>query len=195
MKLVLLLVRLCTRILHGSERAINALRLRQLKTAGSGIVIGRGVKIEHPEYISLGANVHLNDHCWLSVVSTGDGKADPQLVIGAGSYIGRFGTLACIDRLVIGPNVLISDRVFIGDAAHGFARIDLPIMQQPMTSPGPVTIGGGTWIGIGVSILPNVHIGRNCVIGAGAVVSKDIPDYCVAVGNPARVIRCLADKT
>lgn len=183
------------RVLNRVENAASRAQLTRLRSAGSGIVLGRGVKIEHPECVSLGDGVHLNDHCWLSVLTENreTGKPTitlrPELRIGDGCYIGRFGTLACINRVTIGRDVMISDRVFIGDATHGFARIDLPIRDQYLTSKGPVEIGDGTWIGIGVSIMANVKIGRNCVIGAGSVVASDIPDFCIAVGAPAKIVR------
>lgn len=189
------ILNLAERILKGIARAFTRIRLKRLRYAGSGIVLGRGVKIENPEYVWLGNNVHLNDHCWLSVLienrETGSPpvKLKPALRIGDGSYIGRFGTLACMNRVSIGSNIMISDRVFIGDSSHGFSRTDLPIRDQYLTSKGPVEIGDGTWIGIGVAITANVKIGRNCVIGAGSVVTNDIPDFCVAAGVPAKVIR------
>lgn len=189
------------RVLNRVENAALREQLKRLRSAGSGIVLGRDVKIEHPECVSLGHRVHLNDHCWISVLTENreTGKPpvalQPELRIGDGCYIGRFGTLACIDRVTLGRDVMISDRVFIGDAAHGFVRADLPICEQYMASKGPVEIGDGTWIGIGVAVLPNVRIGRNCVIGANSVVTRDVPDCCVAAGNPARVIRCHSEQS
>jgi acetyltransferase-like isoleucine patch superfamily enzyme len=188
-------INLAGRLLHRIERAIAAAPLKRAKHLGRNVIIGRGVRVEHPECISLGDGVHLNDHCWLSVITENreTGRPlltlHPELSIGPGTYIGRFGTLACVNRVSIGANVLIADRVFIGDSQHGIARTDLPIREQYMTSPGPVEIGNGTWLGINVAVLPNVKIGRNCVIGAHSVVTRDIPDFCVAVGSPARVIR------
>lgn len=189
------LLNLIGRLLRKLDRAIGSTTLAQLKDTGEGIMLGRGVQIEHPEYVSIGDRVHLNDYCWLSVAVNNDVCERPELSIGSGTYIGRFGTLACINRLVIGHNVLISDRVFIGDSAHGYALNSVPIKEQPMSSPGPVTVGDGTWIGIGVAVLPNVKIGRNCVIGANSVVTRDVPDFCVAAGNPARVIRCHSEQS
>lgn len=185
------------RIINRLERSASLSQLTRLKSAGRGIVLGRGVKIEHPEYVLLGDRVYLNDYCWLSVLTENreTGKPTlmlrPELRIGDGCYIGRFGTLACMNQITLGRNVMISDRVFIGDAAHGFFRSDLPIRDQYLSSKGPVLIGDGTWIGIGVSIMANVKIGRNCVIGAGSVVTNDIPDFCVAVGVPAKIVRVI----
>jgi len=188
------------RLLYRLECLISRASLAELKYTGEGVALGKGVKIEHPEYVSLGDCVHINDYCWLSIVdknsefsqSIPDGE--PELTIGSGTYIGRFGTLACVNRIIIGDDVLISDRVFIGDAEHGFLLTSVAIKDQKISSPGPVIIGDGTWVGIGVSILPNVKIGKNCVIGANSVVTRDIPDFSVAIGNPAKVVRCLGEQ-
>lgn len=183
------------RVLLRLERAVGRACLARLKYAGRDIVFGRAVEIEHPEFVSLGDRVCLGDYCWLSVLDknreTGRPTLQlrPELTIGEGTYVGRFGTIACINRVAIGRNVLISDRAYIGDSLHGFTRTELPIKDQYMVSKGPVEIGDGTWLGIGVSVLPNVRIGKHCVVGAGSVVTRDIADYCVAAGVPARVIR------
>lgn len=169
--------------------------LHAMQHAGIHVVLGRGIKIEHPECVWLGDHVHLNDYCWISILKTNKQKGspdmplNPQLSIGDNTYIGRFATIACMSRVAIGNDVMISDRVFIGDTSHGYARTDLPIKDQYQFSPGPVSIGDGSWIGINVSILPDVKIGRNCVIGANSVVTKDIPDFHIAAGVPAKIMR------
>ena len=63
-----------------------------------------------------------------------------------------------------------------------------PVSQQPINFAGRVEIGEGSWIGIGVAILPGVKVGKNAVIGANLVITHDVPDYCIAAGNPARII-------
>jgi len=166
-----------------------------LQGVGSNVFFGRDIRIEHPEYVSLGDNVYLNDFCWISIVkhksenNTPKILKNPSLIIGDRTYIGRFATIACVNKIKIGEDVLISDRVFIGDVSHGYERNDLPIKDQDLMDSGPVEIGSGSWIGIGVSILPNIKIGKNCVIGAGAVVTRDIPDYSTAAGVPAKIIK------
>ncbi len=190
---------LLQRILDWVERSATNSQLQRLRSAGLAIRLGRGVKIEHPECISLGNNVHINDHCWLSVLTENQQVGSPpltlrpELSIGDRSYIGRFATVACIERISIGNDVMISDRVFIGDATHGYSRTDLPIRDQYMSSKGPIEIGAGTWIGIGASVLSNVKIGTHCVIGAGAIVVSNIPDFCIAVGVPAKIVRRIDD--
>jgi acetyltransferase-like isoleucine patch superfamily enzyme len=182
-------------ILELLERMLTSRLLKGLKDKGVEISFGRGVRIEHPECVRIGNGVRIGDYCWISIVvenrEVGQPavKLAPELTIEDGAYIGRFATLACIDRVRIGRDVMISDRAFIGDAFHGFSRTDLPIRDQYMTTRGPVEIGDGSWLGIGVSVLSNVKIGRHCVIGAGSVVTKDIPDYSIAAGVPARVMK------
>jgi acetyltransferase-like isoleucine patch superfamily enzyme len=173
------------------DTAVERDGLRRLRAAGAGVRLGPGIRIEHPECVELGAGVRLSAHCWISVAAPRPDAPPPLVVIGAGTYIGRFATLACAGRLTIGERVLVSDRVFIGDARHEYTNRDLPIMDQPLAFAGPVVIGDGTWIGIGAAILPNVTIGRHCVIGANAVVTRDVPDHHVAVGVPARILRSI----
>jgi acetyltransferase-like isoleucine patch superfamily enzyme len=166
-----------------------------LAGAGDRVRLGWGFKANYPQRVYLGSDVEINNYCWISLlpVNSQSGDADqicdPKVHIGSRTYIGRFATIACMNEVSIGEDVLISDRVFIGDCYHGFDRPDLPIKGQYMFSPGAVTIGDGAWIGIGVSILPNVHIGKNAVIGANSVVRCDVPDYHIAAGVPAKIIR------
>jgi len=160
----------------------------ELKSCGKNFRIDYGAQVEHPEFISISDDVTINSHAWLSIVPL-PGAHEPSLEIARGTYIGRFATISCANRIVIEEDVLISDRVFITDVLHGFGDKSLPVSRQPLYSTGTVEIGSGTWIGIGVSVMPNVKIGKHCVIGANAVVTHDIPDYHVAAGAPARIIR------
>lgn len=126
--------------------------------------------------------------------------AGPIIVIGKGVQINDHCHLAAIEHLHIGDDSLIASRVFISDHNHGRFDSDgpefgpdLPPAKRPLTST-PVNIGKRVWIGEGVIILPGVTIGDGAVIGGGAVVNRDIPESCVAVGNPARIVRRF-DKT
>lgn len=184
-KIIGLPVRLVKRLLSYSEMQLHK---GALQACGRNVQLARGACFEHPEFISIGEDVTINIHAWFSVVPLPD-EVKPQILIGKGSYIGRFFHISCTKQIVIGDDVLISDRVFITDSQHGFQDTTLPISLQPLYSPGPVEIGSGTWLGIGVSVMPNVKIGRHCVIGANAVVTHDIPDYHIAAGIPARIIR------
>lgn len=106
-------------------------------------------------------------------------------------------TFVDCNKITIGSNVLIVSNVQIYTAAHPVELVERLTPNWNAESGGyfchtyalPVTIGDGCWIGGGAIILPGVTIGRGTVTGAGSVVTKDIPDNCVAVGNPCRVIR------
>jgi maltose O-acetyltransferase len=105
--------------------------------------------------------------------------------IGAGSIVPSYTTIG--DNVMMGPEVLIYNQ------NHSFKEIDKPMRKQGFQDIKPVTIGDDVWIGARVIILPGVKIGNGCVIGAGAVVSTDIPDFSVAVGNRARVVKYRAN--
>ena len=115
---------------------------------------------------------------------TGD-KA--RLCIEAGTRIGHFNHIYATQSILIEKNVLTADKVYISDNIHSYTNIDLPIKDQPILqkkqSSLEKTLG---WVRMCVI---GACIGKHCVIGATSVVTKDIPDYCVAVGAPARIIK------
>ena len=88
--------------------------------------------------------------------------------------------------ITIGDNVLIGPNCQLYTPQHPFDHV---LRRKSVETAYPITIGEDTWLGGGVIICPGVNIGKRCIIGAGSVVTHDIPDDCVAAGNPARVIR------
>lgn len=111
------------------------------------------------------------------VVDIGD-----RVLIGRGSHIvGHF----CIK---IGDDVQTGPYVYITDQNHGYEDPDQPIGTQ-WPHEAPVVVGAGSWLGAGVAVLPGATIGRNVAVGAGSVVTGTLPDHCVAVGAPARVVK------
>lgn len=92
-------------------------------------------------------------------------------------------------KVVIGKDVMMGPDVCIYTKNHAFDRTDIPMNLQGVASEKQVTIDDDVWIGARVIILPGVHIGTGAVIGAGAVVTKDVPDYAVVGGNPARILK------
>lgn len=93
------------------------------------------------------------------------------------------------ESVILGKYVTTGPYVYISDRSHEYRDISEPIIRQKYYSRGGVQIGDETWIGIHASVIGAVKIGKHCVIGANSVVTTDIPDYSVAVGIPARVIK------
>jgi acetyltransferase-like isoleucine patch superfamily enzyme len=116
------------------------------------------------------------------------GSSAATLRIGSGTYIGRFCHIYATAEITIGTKVLMADKVYIADNLHGHADITVPVIDQPVQQTNPVAIGDGAWLGENVCII-GASVGKNAVIGANAVVTKDIPDYAVAVGAPAYIIK------
>jgi acetyltransferase-like isoleucine patch superfamily enzyme len=142
--------------------------------------------IEGEQYITIGDYASINSKAWLLALKQND--LEPQLLIEEGVTIGRFSHIVAIQSVVIQKNVLIADKVYISDNLHAYQNINQPIINQPILFKNSVEIGENSWIGENVSII-GAKIGKHCIIGANSVVSKDIPDYCVAVGIPAKIIK------
>jgi acetyltransferase-like isoleucine patch superfamily enzyme len=121
-------------------------------------------------------------HSWISF---GTLMSHATAAIGRQVYIGPY---CCLGDVTIEDDVLLGSHVSVsnGGRQHGIDRLDMPIRDQPGCWP-RLTIGRDSWIGDRAII--QADVGRHCVIGAGAVVTRPIPDYAVAVGIPARVIR------
>ena len=108
---------------------------------------------------------------------------------GKNCYICYYFTILNASSVTIGNDVLFASHVMISSENHGMnPESEQSYMAQPLETK-PVNIGDGCWIGEKVCILPGVNIGKKCIIGAGSVVARSIPDYSIAVGNPARVIK------
>jgi acetyltransferase-like isoleucine patch superfamily enzyme len=140
-----------------------------------------------------GGEVELGDHSVLfrdCTILTGAGGS---VSIGARTAIQpRCQFSAYVERIVIGSDVAIAPNCAFYPYDHG-VDLGTPIVQQPLTSKGPIVVGDGAWLGFGVVVLSGVQIGKGAVIGAGAVVVHNVPDNAIAVGNPARVVSYRAE--
>lgn len=90
---------------------------------------------------------------------------------------------------VLGNNVMMGPNVSILSGSHNFDRLDIPMNEQGAPKRKPVIIGNDVWIGTRSIILPGVNIGNHSIIGAGSVVTRDVPEYGIVGGNPAKVIK------
>jgi len=149
--------------------------------------------IRNRRFIKIGKNFTTGFSCRLEAFAEKNSK-DKILVLGDNIEINDYVHIAAGERIVIGDNVLIASKVYISDLNHGNYKginQDTPLSRpnERKLSTNPVVIKNNVWIGEGVCVLSGVTIGEGCIIGALSVVSKSIPDYSIAVGSPARVIK------
>jgi acetyltransferase-like isoleucine patch superfamily enzyme len=179
-------VDLCSRI---RTRLFTLLLSSQFKEMGAGSRIVPPFRFCGLRGISLGEGVIIHRDCWIHVVGDHNDNETPNIIIKSYAGIGMGATIAAAKRVVIGEFVLLARNVYISDHAHAYENIEVPIMYQGINRIAPVIIGNHTWLGQNVVVLPGVSIGEHCIIGANSVVNLSMPDYCVAVGVPARVVR------
>lgn len=150
----------------------------------------RPTTIFNEQYISIGEDTLIGEGVALSagMVPGQTCISSPVVTIGDRCLIGRGSGIVGHFSIVIGNDVWTGHHVYITDQNHGYEDVHRPISQQTQPER-PVVIGDGSWLGFGSVVLPGVTIGKHCVIGANSVVTRDIPDYSVAVGAPAKVIR------
>ena len=171
-------------------------RLFTLLIAGQFKEIGRGARISPPfrscglRNISLGEGVIIHRDCWIHTIPASEAEeTSTKLLIGSHAGIGMGASISAARKIVLGEHVVLARNVYISDHAHAFASVEVPIGQQGINNIAPVLVGRETWLGQNVVVLPGVTIGKHCVIGANSVVNSSIPDFSVAVGAPARVVK------
>ncbi len=157
-----------------------------LKKLGKRSYIFKPLRMQGWENIEIGSNVIIGKHTWMEALPLTGVK--PELIIGNNCRIGNFNHIYATKSIKINDDVLTADKVYISDNQHGYKDILTPIHLQPIIQLNIVEIGSGTWIGENACIM-GVTIGKNCVIGANSIVKNDIPDYCVVVGSPAKIIK------
>ena len=138
--------------------------IRRCLLVGMGCQVGKGCELE--PYIDIGFR--------------------PQLIIGEGCQINQNVVLKCA---TIGDNVMVAPGVVFFDRCHNFDRTDIPMIQQGATDKKMTIIENDVWVGQNAILMPGIRIGQGAIIGAGAVVTKDVPAFAVVVGMPARIIR------
>lgn len=157
----------------GQLEPANTVRFGKLRFGGgkfrSFLAKGFNVKV--------GKNVNIGKH---AIIST-------HLHIGDNSGIGENSRIQ--GEVFIGRNVMMGAECFIYTRNHAYSRLDIPMCEQGFAKPKPVFIDDDVWIGGRVTILPGRKIGKGAIIGAGSVVSKDVPERAIVGGNPAVIIK------
>jgi acetyltransferase-like isoleucine patch superfamily enzyme len=152
------------------------------------------IYVRGKKFLSYGKGFTTGYNCRIEMfdVSPSEGS---KVQIGNNCKIGDHVHIAAGEKVIIGENCLFASKIYISDISHGDYS-DLETASNPTTPPDerplvtkPVTIGNNVWLGDNVCVLPGVSIGNGCVIGANAVVNRDIPENCLAAGVPAKVIK------
>jgi acetyltransferase-like isoleucine patch superfamily enzyme len=155
---------------------------------GKDVYIEGGVVINRPRFVHIGDHVRIKRNTSINLHPPDKRSKEGLLFIGNDVIISEGCIISACHRIVIEENVGVSPNVMIIDASRKPGTIDRPSKEQDLDV-GFVHIGADSWIAYGSCIMPNVTIGRHCIIGALSVVNSDIPPYSVAVGSPARVIK------
>jgi acetyltransferase-like isoleucine patch superfamily enzyme len=176
-----------------------------LGSVGRGVVFGQGVVLRHPHKIRIGDGVTVDDLVLLDAKGTQNRGID----LGRGVFLGRGSILSCKDgdialgdhtnlgfhcevfsgsSVVVGRYGLFAAQAYLVGGGHEFEEAGVAVIEQARSSRG-IVLGDNVWLGTGAKVLDGVRIGHDVVVGAGAVVTADLPDGVVAAGLPARVLR------
>lgn len=172
------------------KRMIRVIRKIKTRTygfrkVGLKTIVAKPMQIDNPQGIGLGNKVYIAEYAWLMGSKL---LSEKGLVVGDHTVIGHFAHIIAYKEVVIEESVLIADKVFISDCTHNYSDVNIPVNDQGVSFLKPVIIGEGSWLGENVCVC-GASIGKQCVVGANSVVTKDIPDYCIAVGSPAKIIK------
>lgn len=181
------------RMLHLSgrlrTRLFTALVAGQFREFGAGSRVNPPFRFYGLHRMRFDESVQVERDCWIQTIGKNSDDNEVKLIVGAHTGIGMGASISAAARITIGAHVLLARNVYISDHAHAYEDIRVPVMKQGITEPKPVTIGRHTWLGQNVVVLPGVSVGEHCIIGANSIVNKSIPDFCVAVGAPARIVK------
>ena len=155
---------------------------------GKDVYIEPGVVINRPRFVQVGNHVRIKRNSSINLHPKDKKSKEILLFIGDHVIISESCFISACHRIVIEENVGISPNVMIIDNSRKPGDVIRPSKEQKLEI-GTVHIGADSWIAYGACVLPNVTIGRHCIIGALSVVNRDIPPYSVAVGSPAKVVK------
>ena len=138
-----------------------------------------------PNHIHLGYNTSVHEY---AIIKSKGG----DVFVDRNSFISSFVNISAVGNVHIGKNVMLANGCRLETGTHGLFDLDVPMKEQSTDSHG-IFIGDDCWLGAGVKVVDNVRIGQGSVIGAGSVVTKDIPPFSIAAGVPARLLRKRTD--
>lgn len=182
------------RLLVRASRFVARRTLPEFKTQPSRALIEFPRRIEGSKHIALGNDVHLGPGSSLVAITSfrRNGRSitySPEILIGNDVVATAALQVHAAKQIIIEDKVLLAANVFICDCSHGISDAGQAVMDQPYEKLAEIRIGAGSWLGQNVVVMPGVNIGRFCVIGANSIVRNSIPDYSMAVGAPAKVVK------
>lgn len=157
-----------------------------------GVSFGEMIQVLGMRNISIGQGTCIGDSSWLNVCIRDE---QTRMRIGACVLVGRQAVISTAGFLEIGDYCLFAPRVYISDADHIYTDIFQPIVQQGATCHRSIIVEENCWLGINTVISGSLTLGRGSVVGANAVVTRDIPPFCVVVGNPAQIVKMYAPRS
>ena len=185
--------RIKNKLVTFDRRIYTFIKLRNAHCLGNKVVACRKLHLINPQYLSIGDGCYFGPDCRIEAWNEYNGKKyDPKIVFGKSVRINSTCHIGAINRVEIGNCCLIGSHVMIIDHSHGRnSKEELSVhpSERNLFSKGGIIIGDHCWICENVVVLPGVHIGSGTTIGANSVVTHDIPSNCVAVGNPARIVK------
>jgi acetyltransferase-like isoleucine patch superfamily enzyme len=166
--------------------------------SGSFFGVGEGTRIIPPfrflnlSQVQLGKKVMVHKYCFIQVLEKLKGidpTIRPKVIIGDGVTIAENVIISAAKKIILEEGVAVAKNVLITDHHHSYQDVEKSIMEYVIEGLEEVRICTNAWVGQNSIVMPGVTIGKNSVIGAQSIVNKDIPDYCVAVGTPAKVVK------
>jgi acetyltransferase-like isoleucine patch superfamily enzyme len=155
---------------------------------GKKAVLTLPIRLSGEQRIDIGDQVFVGSGAWLQAIDDGE-NASTAIWLGHGTSIAGTCVISAVRSVKIEEYVLLARNVYISDHMHKYSETSVPILEQGVEKIGPVLIKRGAWIGQNVVVCPGVTIGRGAVVGANSLVNRDVPDFSVAVGSPARVVK------
>jgi acetyltransferase-like isoleucine patch superfamily enzyme len=182
---------------------------RLMYSVGRGVMFGQNLTLRHPQKITIGDHVVIDEYCVLDArgdanhgIDIGNnvmlarniilGCKNGNIRLGNNVGIGAFTTIHAIGEsgVHVGDNVIMGAYTYLVGGSHYHSeRTDIPISQQGLHLKGGIRIEDNAWLGARVTVLDGVTIGRDAIVGAGAVVTKDVPAFAVAIGVPAQIVK------
>ena len=176
-------------IIQGLYRTRNVLFFRGYGKLGSMTCVIKPMRIIGKRKIFIGNHCNILNQARIETIQRWKEKEfNGSIHIGDHTSIEQNCHIIAADKLEIGDHTVISAFVYIADCGHSMDNINESVMEQPLFVK-RTKIGAYSFIGIGAKIMPGVEIGEHVVVGAGAVVTKDVPPYTMVAGNPAKIIK------